>query len=350
VIQRVLAALAVLAAGCSAGGAAPSGGVHDVVVVSGDVTSTTTWRAGHLYRVPATIAVSGRLVVAAGVTVEFGAGAGLDVQPGGAVVADGGTAETPVVFTSSSAAPAPGDWAGITVRGSGSTFNHCEVSYAGANDTPALALVDGASATVTRCAFAHHRTSSGALSAPPALDASGASSATVLRDDLFVDDVVPLAIHAGISVDDTHVFGEGGLGNVHQAVVVRGCGHVAGNTQWRARSVPFLIGDPLGACNDVLVDATGHLVLGPSVTLKLLPQGAVRVSTGGLLTVEVTDYLTSWRDDRLGDTNGDGSATVPAPGDWYGVKRSRGAGAPACDDGAYLHYQTPNDASGDCTW
>lgn len=345
-----LVALALLAAGCG-GASGGGGGVHDVVVVSGDVTSTTTWRAGHLYRVQAPVVVSARLTVDPGVTVQLDPGVGLEVRDGGAIIADGRSAETPVVFTSSAAAPAPGDWAGIAVRGSGSTFSFCEVRYAGAKDVPALSLAAGSSATVTRCTFAHHRTSSGALSAPAALDASSAASTTVLRGNVFYGNVVPLAIDPALSVDDASTFTDGTTGNAHQAIVVRGCGHVVGNALWRARSVPFLVGTPGSACNDLRVDDGSHLTIGPDVTVKFLPHAAVTVAAGAQLTAEPTDWLTSWRDDHAGDTNGDGAATSPAPRDWYGVKRLRsGSADPVCDDGVYLHYQTPNDAANRCTW
>ncbi|MCP4691323.1 MAG: right-handed parallel beta-helix repeat-containing protein, partial [Desulfobacterales bacterium] len=134
-------------------------GVEAIEVVTEDVASNTTWsNDASTYMVSGEISVghtgisadgskSVTLTIEPGVTVAFAAGAGLTIgkpyysdKPWdtfgyyGAISAQG-SAESPVVFTSASAAPAAGDWKGIYFQNQtndGATvFEHCIVEYGG---------------------------------------------------------------------------------------------------------------------------------------------------------------------------------------------------------------------------
>ncbi|RYD88659.1 MAG: hypothetical protein EOP54_26890 [Sphingobacteriales bacterium] len=96
--------------------------------LSGDITENMTLNAATVYT------LKGPVVVTNGVTLTIPAGtriegyaeedaeavAFLAVEPGGKIIAQG-TAENPIVMTSSKAAPAPGDWGGLVICGNAIT-------------------------------------------------------------------------------------------------------------------------------------------------------------------------------------------------------------------------------------
>lgn len=115
---------------------------QEPVVVDSDISSDTTWEAGTgPYRVVKTVTVGSdaTLSIQSGVTVE--------VAEGASIVVDGdidvqGSAEDPVVFTSSKPSPQPGSWGTIELQGPYSrsfVFRHAEIEYA----TTGLTLTGG---------------------------------------------------------------------------------------------------------------------------------------------------------------------------------------------------------------
>jgi hypothetical protein len=294
-------------------------------VVSTDITTATTWPAGAVYRVTKAINVTAPLTIQAGVQVLFDADASLHVTS--TLTVDGQSAATPVVFTSSAASPSGGAWAGIELAASGSSFNQCAILFAGAKEKAALRIGANLSASVTHCTFAHHKTPTDTISSTPALDASDAAAGTILKDNLFFDDRVPLAVNTTFSVEANAFDNSAAAANNPQpskynGVFVRGCAHVASNLVWPALAVPYVIGDQDTACNWIVVDNGGQLAIGSTganAVVKFFEHG--NISAAGVLIGHAV--FTSIKDDRLGDTNGDGAASAPAGGDWEGISLSK---------------------------
>ncbi len=322
------------------------------VLVSDDITTPTTWTTGTVYEVTKAIKVKATLTVQPGVLVLFDAGAGLDVEA--TILVDGQSSTTPVTFTSAATTPAGGDWGGITLRASGSTFNQCAVLYAGANGSSAVAISAGKTASLTHCTFAHHKTPTNAISAPAAVDASDAAAGTVIADNLFFDNRVPLAVSAFFSVpantfDNAAAAPSNPQPNLYNGVVVSGCQQITSAITWAPLAVPYVIGDPVSACNYLTVANAGQLTIGTAqakAVVKFFPSG--RIGVDGNLVGWAN--FTSIKDDaRGGDTNGDGATSTPVSASWDGISLNKdgssfdgagffyggGSGKPALDLGAH---------------
>jgi hypothetical protein len=258
----------------------------------------------------------------------------------------------------SASAPAAGDWGGLRLHHSGASFDRVLITYAGGatsgDDASAVTLYDGFSMAMRRSTIAHVRSADSSIRAPAAVDlARGAANGLVFTENRIYDSTIPLAINALQSLDDSNRFDDGAadqpVRNHYDAVIVDGCGHVTAATQWSVTRVPMVIGDPVTACNYLVVDGGGHLTLGPNLTLKFFGEGSIAVSVNGALTVGAGDWLTTIKDDHAGDTNADGTDTTPQVGDWNGVKYHHSNTDPTCDTSSYMHYQVPN-VGAECGW
>src|SRR6185295_15514848 len=113
-----------------------------------------------------------------------------------------------------------------------------------------------------------------------------------------------------------------------QGIYVRG-GSLTDRRTWQPAGIPYVVD-----CAGVSVAGGGGLTIDPGAIVKLRtcpPNNVATITVSGgsasstaNLTVNGTlDYpvtFTSDRDDSVGgDTNGDGAATIPAPGDWEAI-------------------------------
>jgi parallel beta-helix repeat protein len=90
-------------------------------------------------------------------------------------------------------------------------------------------------------------------------------------------------------------------------------GSISANTDWTVAGSPYYV------INDVTVSSGATLTIDPGVVVKFAQGKSLRIN--GALEASGNAfnkiYFTDFRDDTVGgDTNGDGSATSPAPGWW----------------------------------
>jgi parallel beta-helix repeat protein len=342
--------------------------------VSGTLSSDTLWTAAAgPYYVSGNVTINGgvTLTVEQGTVVKFAQGQGLFVNGTLNAVGEVGSE---IVFTDfrddtvgddsngdgGATLPAPGWWRGIVVNNLGTaTLTRCVVRYAGsananvyktgsgdltvtsstirdsgnygiyldAATTPSTITGNTISGNVQYGIFAGGNSpasvSGNTISSNGRFgvyaSVTNPSSFTVSANTFNNNGMAPIGVTAassGIAIADTNTL------TGKNYVYVEG-GAIASNQTWGNGSVSvYYVADDINIASQTLTVQPG--------TVVKFAQGRALYFTGHLNAPGTTDhriYFTDFRDDIGGDSNGDGTATAPAPGWWRGLELNNNARA-----------------------
>ncbi len=308
----------------------------DAFRIEGQLDASATWTAEipFLLERDVVVAPGARLTLLPGATVK-GASSKTELRLRGRIVAKG-TPEAPVVFTSAAddsvggdtngdgnaSSPAPGEWMGITLEGflggGGGTIESAEIRYAGGLAWQRYGRPAGLTTEVSDLVLRDVRILDGggdgillALGAWPTIERTEIRGCR--GDAIFATE--PDSTRATLSRNRA-------AGNGLDAFAIGGT--LSHGAVWR-RDLPYVLERSLEVAPEAF------LTIEPGVVVKAVSGASIRVQGGIAARGEAGSPIvfTSFLDDSVaGDTNGDRSATSPAPGDWGGIAvRSTVAGS-----------------------
>jgi len=268
------------------------------------------------------------LTIAAGVTVKMGEGFSIYVDEG--VLIAEGTESDPIVFTSihddskggdtdangTTTTAMPGDWDNIRVDGTNnnSSFKYCEFYYGGGySDYQDMTLfIQTNYTTVDHCTLAYNKGES-----MGALNLEDAENNTQVTNNTFYGNEKPIFISGNLDIDHTNVFhnpSDQSETNAKNGIFVSD-NRIRGNINWSVTEIPYVM------TVDLIIEDGNTLTLTENVIVKFDTDIYLRYSGLNISGHDGTGvYFTSYKDDsKGGDTNGDGTTTSAATGDWTGI-------------------------------
>lgn len=306
----------------------------DIIEITEDITSPTIWTSEKTYIIKKyDFYVESTLTIEAGTIIKFSSEAkSLTLLNNGKILANG-NASKPIVFTSlkddskggdanndgTNTSPNVGDWEKIDLNGTqGSVFNYCEFYYGGfgIGASPSLDLSAESEAEITNCVFAYNGGGKNGHYYTGVLNADNASDKTIIKNNLFYANELPLTIIGDINVDNSNSFSKGSLTNKYNGIYVSR--DITKNVSWLEDEVAFVI-----SSDALQIKLNASLTLGDNVVLKFSEDSMLDILANESSLINYNGqgvYYTSLKDDELkGDTNGDSNATTPQTADWVGI-------------------------------
>jgi hypothetical protein len=299
------------------------------------ITAPTTWLNGKVYVIKKDVSITSVLTIEPGAIIKVD-DARISINGSGKIIANG-TATSRIIFTSiaddsfcgdtngdgTATLPQKGDWTSIYINGgTNHIFKYCDFLYAGANDGGyynAIAFsISGTSFNFDNCTFAHTLSNNSSSTAFVFYGILMTDSAvSIFTNNTFYDNDRPIIIDKTYTLNTNNSFSNPSnpnQKNTRNSIWIYGSGSAGSNVtvNFNEIEVPYVL-------DGYTQKSNGTMTIGPGVIMKFSNSGSGLSTQNNAIVLSPTAILTSYKDDtRGGDTNGDGTASVPLTGDWYG--------------------------------
>ncbi len=293
-----------------------------------------------------TVNTNDTLTIASSNVLKFSTG---HLYVNGALIAKAGTGEK-IYFTSykndnlfgdtnndgANSAPKSRDWYGVVFNDASldnsCIMQRCDVTFAGAGNTGAI-TINNASPKIDNCSMENNYY--GAM-------LQGLSNPIFSNNDIGSSDMVPIAISfeaAPVFQNNSFSFSD----NQYDAIGLLG-GTLQGDAILPIRSVTSIPNVTYLLLNSVTVPSGMTLTINKGIVIKGYNYSHRFIIKGKLMAVGTADsaiVITSSKDDNFGnpgDTNKDGTQSVPSLGDWGGITFESGSDSASKLDHCILQY------------
>lgn len=305
----------------------------NVVIVDCHIFESRTWYSDSIYVVPNIVKIDALLTIQAGTIIKFYGMGSLKLWDAGTINAIGSD-DSQILFTSikddtggdtnndlAGTTPNSGDWEFVDLANqNGSQFKYCRFLYGGNNNYSGVLELGYNYSKVEYCLFADNISTVTADVYYGALSANDADPATIIKNNTFYNNTVPLSINGHFSIDNSNIFSnpdDPDQTNTYNGIFVYGQDIISHNPIWEETEVAYVI-----QYNGFEIWDNFSLSLGDNVVLKFFTDAMFDIQIGaGLINNQGAGvFFTSFKDDgHKGDTNGDADATSPTSEEWLGI-------------------------------
>ena len=313
-------------------------------LVSGTINSNTTWtlaNSPYVVTNKVTVADGITLTIEPGVVIKHDANDFTDIMTVNGTLLAQGTSTEPIIFTDiaddqfggdtndngSATGPHPGDWLGIQIQASSegtSRLEYCHFRFGGKGGLGLAAVrISGAAPTINQCTF---------FSCEKGLTISGGGAPIISNNTFENNSSIPISV----SLTANPIFSN----NSYNNNVRNGLGIEAYNYNLAGAAYTLKQTTVAGINNVPYIINLNNLKIAEGVTLTIEPGVIIKhdyfdfydmMTIEGTLIAQGTPeqpiIFTDIADDAFGgDTNNNGDATNPHPGDWQGVRISSTSG------------------------